>query len=326
MSQTVDRIVIDSRLVDRLVHLQESIHQTMEMVAFGLSADSPDDSKRMVLPGIPYQLSTSRAVARPRSELRSDYHRWLLSNGFGELIEHANLYLDTVHDICATLIMADDLFHGRIDSEEMAARVESIENDSRRFHKAPLPRKIGHLRKEYSDVLETKIEGGLLSINAARNCFVHRRGLVAEGVDCEEGQRLVVRWIGLVVESYDKEGNIVRVEETGDPSKPGLYMFGSEVKEKRFSPGQRVDFTALEFNELALTVFVYAKVLASKVIEYAVSEFGTHLEEEDIEGWKRATEIYLFFNADPSDVKFDKPIPVDWRDGRLRFGSSVGFG
>jgi hypothetical protein len=156
------------------------------------------------------------------------------------------------------------------------------------------------MKAHYSATLGTDIEIAVNSINAARNCYVHRRGLVTQGVDATDEKPLRLCWIGVVVETYGVDGELKSVNEPADLGPGGLYMFGSRAR-------------------------VYAKVMVEGVYQYA-EEIGLHFGEELERIWKQPSEIYLYLNTGPNERSHHQAIPVDWRDGRLRFASSINFG
>ena len=65
------------------------------------------------------------------------------------------------------------------------------------FHRLVLLGKIKFLKNEYGLIFDDALLQKTVSINAARNCFLHRDGLVSTQ-DTRDGDQLKIEWSALV--------------------------------------------------------------------------------------------------------------------------------
>lgn len=179
---------------------------------------------------------------------RDAHSRWCLTNGLRDAIEGVNAFLEEARIICATyklakqsLVPAEDYF--------------GIEAFRSRFNEYGLPPKLRHLRDQYSLWPDESAFSDVISVNDARNCLVHRRGVVtAKDVNSAEGRRVSWRAICLRVGTGAKErsagaGTIVEAGE--------IVISRIETHAKTFPLGETIRFTAQEFAEICLTLRIF---------------------------------------------------------------------
>jgi hypothetical protein len=116
----------------------------------------------------------------------------------------------------------------------------------------------------------------VLSINAARNCLVHRGGAVGP-VDVDDNGKLVVRWTRFAVFVRDSVGE----REVVPPAKVeagGEISIRNMQTERVFSLGQSIGFSVQEFSDLCWTLFLFASS-ASKIVEKYGRARGIHFKD-----------------------------------------------
>jgi hypothetical protein len=128
--------------------------------------------------------------------------------------------------------------------------------DKKKFHELGLPAKIERLRKEFG--VASKFEDHVLSLNRARNCLVHRLGIVSPKDVSAKGV-LVVTWHALNLVAIDTATK--RETVLGEPTRLEsestiAARFGPYRRE--FQVGNRISFTRDEHKHTMLTFYMFA--------------------------------------------------------------------
>jgi hypothetical protein len=109
----------------------------------------------------------------------------------------------------------------------------------------------------------------VLSINAARNCFVHRHGAVSDRDVNDEGV-LEVKWTRhrIFIQNEDGEQDLIigKVLEVG--SKICMKV---EEKEKPFSIGDQLSFSIEEMSEIIWCFFLFGNELVMNISKFGIS-------------------------------------------------------
>lgn len=152
--------------------LQVRLQWFINMVAFGLQASSSFESPRLALPDarITMQLSGD-ADAWDLAQVRKAFANWMLACGLRELVEEFSGSLAQSREFLAAWALGS----GQITGEDWNKRMVT---EAQRFHKLGFPDKVEFLKDEYGVELPQDKHEDLLSINRARNCLVHRGGIV----------------------------------------------------------------------------------------------------------------------------------------------------
>jgi hypothetical protein len=135
---------------------------------------------------------------------------WALGNGFREAMEAFGVTLDRIYEAC---LAADEAAQGR----EGRADPKALETFRGR---AGIYGKVRTLREKFQ--LETSIPDDFRSLNLARNCLSHRRGIVGEQ-DCNEDGQLVLRFLTMELSIAHADGRETRVDEKALES-GGVYV------------------------------------------------------------------------------------------------------
>lgn len=147
------------------------------------------------------------------------FRQWILGSAFREAVESLNVLLIDVRDAVAYAELRKQ--HGLF-GDIVAADVTRKEE----FAYLGLRRKLNSLRDEYRVPFRSDSVDCLLSIASARNCLVHRFGIV-ERADANSPTALIVGW---------------RHREVISPS--------DGISRKMFAIGERVDFSSAEFADI----------------------------------------------------------------------------
>lgn len=137
----------------------------------------------------------------------------------------------------------------------------------KKFHGLGLPGKIDFLVTEYDPSLRPDLTDEVLSINKARNCMVHRNGIVS-ALDLNSDEGLLVRWIKMQIITKGPRGQ--RVVTGGDIIKAGESVsVQQEASQKLFLAGESISFTTDEFSELCFTTMLFGMQLVDNIDNYA---------------------------------------------------------
>jgi hypothetical protein len=132
---------------------------------------------------------------------KKEFAIWALGNGFREAMEAFGVTLDRIYEAC---LAADEAAQGR----EGRADPKALEDFRAR---AGIYGKVRIVREEFQ--LETSIPDDFRSLNLARNCLSHRRGIVGEQ-DCNEDGQLVIKFLTMELSIAHADGRETRVDET----------------------------------------------------------------------------------------------------------------
>lgn len=238
--------------------LQRALQRSIDLTSFGLmaAARAPREDA-LKLPGAWFQLATAGNEALDFESAGAEFQKWAVACGLRDSIEAMRVFLEEARNIVAVWSLT-----GRptIMGEEWNAKMV---REAREFHKMGLPGKIEFLKKNYDPVLLPDSADEVLSINDARNCLVHRRGIVADR-DLNALDGLLVQWrkFELVVRGPGGERVIVPPATI----QGGETLSGRQARASRlFRLGEGVSFSPQEFAELCWTLLWFGKALVQNV-------------------------------------------------------------
>jgi hypothetical protein len=302
-----------------LTELKVNLQEIIDLVAYGLSVEPPSRrTTRNIIPEAPFQVNPHPTWALEPAKAKVRFHSWIIGNGLRELIDTATVkFLEAAFLDCETLLFLRERGVEELEGRELEEFNSRLTAARTKFRKSPMIQKLRHLKKEYGLNWDSTMEECILSIQRARNCFTHNQGLVTT-TDFSRSAGEVGLSVMFVVVNITREagGAPSLIKTLEDIGSGGVYLFGSNLLKKVFGAGARLVFSPKEFTEIALTLFIFSQVVAEQLFVRA-SDLGYNLSDDAQEEWKRLREIYLCLNAEGKTV--DQAIPVEWRDGRLRF-------
>ncbi len=202
------KINIQINLAGLIGELQRSVQRTIDLVASGLETKQYVTGESLRLPDTSMGITLDKNLKWDRERAQKEYSKWVLINGFRDVTEGTGLFLESVHQILSYwglgIRMKDE---GPLTGEHWN---EMIVKGGRHFHGLGFPDKVDHLSKKHKLVLNEALTSEVLSINATRNCLVHRGGVVSDrDVNCEDG--LKTRWmkLTLVIQNEDGQKEII---------------------------------------------------------------------------------------------------------------------
>jgi hypothetical protein len=200
------------------------------------------------------------------SHIKEEFGLWIINCGFRELIETFAIFMDSIH--LASLHIA---VSGKNISPEDAKKFGPA------FPKKGIKDKLPILASRFG--IKPNNSEYIISINQARNCFAHRRGIV--GIeDCKNGQCFEVKWRGfdifiktpseeIIIEPPIPQEGIL-IEDGGIvglklPERTRIFNIGEKII---FSPRDLAEicqFIIFSTNEISNSFMNYAKSLGIKI-------------------------------------------------------------
>lgn len=191
-------------------------------------------------------------------EYKSEFRSWVIVNGLREIHEAFTEYLEKLNQACLTI--------GWVAGEFTP---EACDRHHKNFHRKGLPDKFEILRKSFGVI--TQHEDGVNSLNDARNCFTHRRGIVGPD-DFNHEDQLRLRWRTLDIYFIPAGGQPVlnrHIPEGGLPM-PGGFIESKYVERIcSFSKGEILELSPLQLAEICYFADDAAVELANSAVEYA---------------------------------------------------------
>jgi len=234
------------------------------LVAIGLNSVNSITTESFVIPdsSIRHQYDSNNQWTLDAA--RANWEYWILRNGFRDIAEATSGLLEEIQRVLSYWQL----------SFLQAERGELLGNDwnemvvkrSRQFHKRTLPQKFDFLEKHYHFTVDPDLLRQVLSINAARNCFVHRNGFVGSE-DAESSGFLDLEWSALVaIAIIDGQEQEIRP--------PQLFEGGTRIgaatrpRSKQIPIGGSLEVNATEFAQMGWTLFIFSQSCAHRLEAY----------------------------------------------------------
>jgi hypothetical protein len=243
--------------------LQTSLQYVRDVVSFGLIASEKVTQQGLELPGAFFQMMPASNAALDFETARIEYKKWVLMAGMRDCVEALNLFLDKARPVCFLQSIAD---RPMVPGWEWN---KGMVEDSTSFHRKGLPDKIKYLQNKYGHALLPEVTGDVLSVNLARNCLVHRKGVVTEH-DLNSDQGLLVRWRKMEIVVSGSSGERVISGEARVEAGETVSIRHAK-SQKLFNKGELVSFTVDEFTELIWTLTLFGFQLAKSIEDHGRS-------------------------------------------------------
>jgi hypothetical protein len=233
------------------------------MVAFGLGASEPVSVKQYASFMEAVRIHRPEAKRPDLTAAREEFQEWVLESGLKTCVEAAHGFLESARDACTILAYG------------VGATASPSEWDKRRvagssaYHKKGLRQKIRRLEREYGADLGCQLAGCVLSVNQARNCFVHRQGIVGTE-EATTSDVLRVEWDALEV--WTRGPQAARVDRLVGKVGDKVDIEAKTVRRvKEVKIGDRLRFTPEEFAQITGTIVLFGNELVRGLRAYAAS-------------------------------------------------------
>jgi hypothetical protein len=169
------------------------VRRTAAFMGLGINAARDDQFKKYQLSNISMvQVLPDKLDDKGIAHIKEEFEKWVISNGLRELVESFGLFLDKVHTAC--LFMATH-------KKQMSG--DDAEKFGPAFERKGVEDKLSTLRNRFG--VTSDKEKYFNSINQARNCITHRKGIVGhEDLRGEKTFRLI--WWGFDIYAETSSG------------------------------------------------------------------------------------------------------------------------
>lgn len=239
--------------------LQRSLQKIIFLVSAGLQNITALNSELLELP-IPFKTVFDDGLRWSDEVAQETYSELVLCNGFRDAIEAVGAALEEAHRVLTLWDLLDDNSQCKLSGAEWNAIF--IDGD-KHFHRLGLPHKLSHLRLNHELFLDERLSSHLTSINKARNCLVHRNGIVSSR-DLTTNTDLEVTWRRIYFFLQDADGEYA-LEIGRRVEKESIVGMRFEDTSKSFPLGHQISFSAQEFSDLCWSLFLFGNDLVQKI-------------------------------------------------------------
>lgn len=215
--------------------------------------------KPLLVNNIQLQLFASKVVSV--QHVRESFINWTLGSYFRDLIEYFHFYIEDLHTILTFVEAGEQCEEGRKISLDEFQTLPKVVNT---YNTSNFPDKMNHLSKMHKIDLGLT-EEMLLSLNKARNCIVHRQGILSKK-DCNKENTLLTHWIGF---DFKIKGDITGKEfGFGElTTEASTVLLLQEPKRKLFQIGDKINFTIEELRGIQWMIIKIAWGIRDQILK-----------------------------------------------------------
>lgn len=233
----IERVTVNVNLPAALGMLETRLQQLVDLILIGVTGVRKVEEAEYKVS--PFAASQQLADPLPYSRVKDEYLYWSLKNAFTEAIDRMGEFLEE----CRVLAILHGLGSTTIAGGDWN-RIWTIEREA--FDKKSFPKKIEYLREKCATSFQ--FEEHALILNQARNCLVHRLGVVSKK-DSKGEEFFTIKWRALrlvIIDSITGEETFVpHPAPTRNESTLNLRI--GDV-EKKFRVGERLQLSPEELN------------------------------------------------------------------------------
>lgn len=248
------------------------VRRASVFMGLGVNAALDADFKKYQLTHITkLQLMPDTVDAETLGDFKEEFKIWVEGNGLRELIETFSVFLDRIHEAA----LFTGLPKNKVDMEILAEKCDS-------FKREGFPKKLKILHSKFS--IGPKHTNHIVSINKARNCLTHRRGIVRKE-DVDESGKLRVVWLGMDIFAETPSGQ--RHSLMDMPPEGLLLPEGGAVciqfveRERLFDQGSPLRLSTRDLAEICWFFHRESNTTRESILEYAKANGVTvHIKEK----------------------------------------------
>jgi len=254
------QINVDLNGLRRALHVRLS--QTISVASALLRCSEWIDCREAYLPvEIPFIIDQGNLLEIEL--LRKHSQEWILANAFRDAIEALTAPLEQAHEVLRIWKFLEE--HGRLVPAKNWLKFSQI--GTKQFHRSGLPEKLDTLARMGLE-LDEILRGHVQSINAARNCLVHRNGIIGAS-DINSFSSMKVSWRHLVMSKETADGDI--------KLRPGSTVEKGEIIKlqmidtfREFPLGEQIVLSAEEIQAALWTLFLFVENLTAEMNKLGV--------------------------------------------------------
>lgn len=267
----MDEVVVQVRVdLDGLTgRIRLQMQEATNRVAIGLNAGLQITPVSLEMPGVTFAHTFDADNPWTVEQARDSWNLWVLKNGFRDVAETIGGALEEVQKVLAIWALHPKMRRGKPLSRSDYDNAVIVSVD--KFHHKPLPQKFKYFKDEYCFELQSEYQRQLLSLNAARNCLVHREGRIGPD-DAKDGKALVVEWYAMALFVADANGEReIQLPYRSDDA-DATHRLQRVHRSKEFPLGTQLTVSAQEFEEITWSLFLFAHSTAEQMSKYAVEK------------------------------------------------------
>lgn len=235
--------------------LRSSIQRLMNLVSIGLSNFKVPQDEITKLPDSSMGFKYSTSEQWDQDKAKEQWVNWILLNGFRDITESLNYFLEEIQFVlsyCNLLKIHGG--KGNISGKEYNILINDRKKE---FHKFGFTNKLDYLKDEYGFKINQQINIFINSIIKARNCIVHRNGVVNK-IDCNKNSILEIQYFELKL-ILKSNGNEKEVIPPFDADKNDELIVRQEISIKKFKIGKRILLNSKEFSYICWTTYIFGE-------------------------------------------------------------------
>lgn len=236
----------------------KGVRRTAVFMGLGINAAYDESFNKYELTDITsIQLVPSNASESEIKHFKEEFALWITMNGFRELIETFSIYLDSIFKICLLI----------------KSTIETIEYPEKQinfFSKKGLEGKFTLIEEKFNIAIPYK--DCILTINKARNCLAHRRGLL--GVEDCTNEKFELKWKGMELLSQNVNGETtifdLPIPAEGYVLEKGASLCGRlGQKTISFNIGDVLRITPRDLSEICYFIMILTDEVTKEVMKFA---------------------------------------------------------
>lgn len=247
-------VEINRAPVHALSDLQRNIQHFLDLSALAFRLSDNAEEMEFTFPGVYFGIQLAQNENKSFETVRLELRNWILRTGMRDCIESVNGFLVDIRQQCSIMQFIEK------PNITWSSFNHVYERETEKFESLGLPKKIRGEANSLSERFGVKAPDDLvdavLSMNAARNCLVHRGGRIKK-VDADENGMLVVRWFGCHLEARSERG----VRQLELPAKvesdESVEIIVKAGRSKSFALGEPILFSDQEFSEMCFTFYLF---------------------------------------------------------------------
>lgn len=205
-------------------------------------------------------ISPAKNLKLSFDEVKSAFVEWNILNTTRDSVECVSNYLEEVYKYCTIIVISTK---NNLTVNEWN---DTLSKWKASFNRLGLPDKIELLKNSFN--VQSNFGEYIISINKARNCLVHRKGIVSER-DIDVNQKLEVKWNTFRLKATSPDGNETKIINKNDIVLKGWILgIWLEEKSKIFNKGDKITFTQEDISDTIMTLIQYGSYLHQSMLAY----------------------------------------------------------